>query len=549
MSTHILWVDDEIEQLRAQILFLEGRGFQLTPLTNGQDALDRIREGGIDLVFLDEQMPGMDGLQTLEGLKRIAPTVPVVMITKSEEESIMEDAIGRHIADYLIKPVNPNQILLTIKRILDRERIQSEQASREYLQKVNSMTLRLEEAANWLEWSEIYRQLVRWEMNLTTGDETLQQILSDQILQANAAFGRFVAGHYTDWIRQSLARQERAMRGAVGISTQSRTHADGRGSMGKEEPAEETPMLSPDIFRSTVIPLLKKGERVAFILVDCMRYDQWLVFSRELAPLFKIEESLYSSILPTATPFSRNAIFAGLHPAQIARQHPTLWDMGGEESSLNRHEEELLRAQLERAGVEPSFRYEKILRADDGKRVLSRLNNYLQVPLSAFVFNFVDTLVHSRSDSDVIKELSPDARAFRSLAEAWFQHSTLFQMLQQLSREDVTVVITTDHGSIRAMRDTKVFGDRNTATSLRYKYGRSLKAEDDTTFLISRPQDYQLPETPTVNSYLLAREDTYFVYPTNYHKYQNKYRDTFQHGGISMEEMILPVAVLTPKGR
>lgn len=513
MATRILWADDEIDQLKAHILFLKDKGFDIHPVTNGSDAVDMVVNREFDLVFLDEQMPGMDGLQTLERIKDIAPLLPVVMITKSEEESIMEDAIGRHISDYLIKPVNPNQILLTVKRVLERRRIQSETASQRFLGRFGQLSRMVEEADTRTEWIEIYRQLLRWEHELKEGDDTLQDILAEQFKQANAAFSRFVVRNYRGWL-------------------------DGK----------EKPVLSPDIFPNYVFPLLDRDRPVVFILIDCMRFDQWMEFERHLSPLFQIDTDFYYSILPTATPYSRNAIFSGLYPSRIREAHPDLWEDDTDENSLNRHEEELLGRQLQRHRLPHSFRYRKVLTAQDGRKSLTQLSESLQVPLSAFVYNFVDTLVHSRSDSDVLRELAPDARAFRSVADSWFQHSTLFQLFRELAAREVTVVVTTDHGSIRAMRDTLVYGDRHASVSLRYKHGRGLKAEDPSSvFTIDRPRDYLLPQSPQINSYLIALEDHYFVYPTQYHKYQNKYRDTFQHGGISMEEMILPVATLTPR--
>ena len=513
MAARILWADDEIDQLKAHILFLKEKGFDIHPVTNGSDALEKVKTREFDLVFLDEQMPGMDGLQTLEKIKEIAPLLPVVMITKSEEESIMEDAIGRHISDYLIKPVNPNQILLTVKRVLERRRIQSETASQLFLRRFGQLSQMYDVADSRSEWIDIYRQLLRWEHELREGDETLQDILADQMKQANAAFSKYVVRNYREWLH-----------------------------------GEDKPILSPDVFPSYVFPHLDKGRPVVFILIDCMRYDQWQEFERHLSPLFQIETDFYYSILPTATPYSRNAIFSGLHPARIKEVHPDLWDDSTDENSLNRHEEELLSRQLRRHRIDHPFRYRKVLTAQDGRKALQQLSESLHVPLSAYVYNFVDTLVHSRSDSDVLKELAPDARAFRSVADSWFQHSTLLQLFRELASSNATVVVTTDHGSIRAMRDTLVYGDRHASVSLRYKHGRSLKAEDESSvFTIDKPQDYLLPHSPQVNSYLIALEDYYFVYPTQYHKYQNKYRDTFQHGGISMEEMILPVSTLTPR--
>lgn len=510
----ILWVDDQIDQLRSHIIFLEKKGFNIEPVTNGEDAIAMIKEQIFDIVFLDEQMPGMDGIETLEQLKSINPQLPVVMITKSEEESIMEDAIGGKISDYLIKPVNPNQILLTTKRILERSRLQNEKSAQTYLKQFGEISSRIHPNTGWQEWIEIFKELSKWKIDLETGDENLVHVLEDQIQEANKEFGRFIENEYQSWL----------------------TSKDG------------SPVLSPSIIEKYVQPHLKKGEKTMFFIIDCMRYDQWLTFEAVLSKYYNIETDFYYSILPTATPYSRNAIFAGLYPSDIERLYPELWQQGQDETSLNRHEEELLKRQLNRLGIDLKFKYEKVLNAEEGKRIADKMQNYTQSKFAAFVYNFVDTLVHSRSDSDVIKELAPDEAAFRSITEAWFLHSNLLQMFKTLSEEDVTVVVTTDHGSVRALRDTKVYGDRDTAKNLRYKYGRNLKADErNTVFFMENPLDYKLPEVTGVNNYIIAKEDYFFVYPTNYNKYQNRYKDTFQHGGASMEEMILPVATMKPK--
>ncbi|MFV1884810.1 MAG: response regulator [Balneola sp.] len=512
---NILWADDEIDQLQSHILFLQKKGFDIIPVTNGEDAVAMIENQKFDLVFLDEQMPGMGGLDTLEKIKSIQPLLPVIMITKSEEESIMEDAIGAKISDYLIKPVNPNQILLTVKRILERSRLQNEKSAQTYLRGFGEMSSRIHPNTTWQEWIEIYKELSKWQIDLGDGDEALQQVLEDQVVDANREFGKFIEREYVDWLDQN----------------------------------EDAPLISQGIFKNYVFPHLRDGKKTMFFLIDCMRYDQWLVFEPYLAKMYDISTDFYYSILPTATPFSRNAIFAGVSPLEIAQMYPRLWDQGQDETSLNRHEEELLQKQLQRAGFDINFKYEKILNAEDGREVAGKMKNFSQSKLAAFVFNFVDTLVHSRSDSDVIKELAPDVPAFRSITEAWFQHSSLLQMFKELADEDVTVVVTTDHGSVRALRDTKVFGDRDTATSLRYKYGRNLNAENSSAVIhINDTKKFKLPDLGKASDYLIAREDYYFIYPTNYHKFQNRYKDTFQHGGASMEEMILPVATLTPKG-
>ncbi|HLR90842.1 MAG TPA: response regulator [Balneolaceae bacterium] len=514
MANKILWADDEIDQLKSYIIFLEGKGFEVVPVTNGEDAVSLIKSQIFDLVFLDEQMPGMDGIETLEQIQQHQPSLPVVMITKSEEESIMEDAIGNKIADYLIKPVNPNQILLTIKRILDKQRIQHEKAAQSYLKSFNELSSKFSVQTDWDEWIEVYKTLTHWDLNLESGDDGLRQVLQDQFQQANQAFGKFIEHEYRSWLVRD---------------------------------PDIHPILSPDLLKRKVFPYLDEGETVVFFLIDCMRYDQWILFQNALIDHFTIETDFYYSILPTATPYSRNAIYAGLFPLEIKRRYPGLWETGQDETSLNKHEKALLEKNLRRYGLPDQVKYEKIIQPDEGNRMLGKMSNYLQTPLTTIIYNFVDTLVHSRSDSEVLKQLTPDVSAFRALTEAWFPHSTLYKMLRELADEDVTIVVSTDHGSVRALRDTKVFGDREAATNLRYKYGRNLKAQESAAIFIDKPEAYQLPVEPPANSYIIAKEDYFFVYPNNYNRFQNRYRDTFQHGGASMEEMILPVAVLKPR--
>ncbi|MEX0778225.1 MAG: response regulator [Balneolales bacterium] len=515
MSTNILWADDEIDQLKPHIIYLENKGFNVSPVSNGEDAITLIREKPFDIVFLDEQMPGMDGITTLSHIKEAKPSLPVVMITKSEEESIMEDAIGGKISDYLIKPVNPNQLVLTMKRILDRHRIRDEKSAQTYLQSFNQITQQINSQPDWEEWIAIYKKLTLWDLELERGDEGLRQVLDDQVQQANLEFGRYIQNEYRHWLGESIP---------------------------------DRPALSPDVLKQYVLPHVDKGETTFFFVIDCMRYDQWLVFESMLEEYYQIQTDFYYSILPTATPYSRNSIFAGLYPSDIYKNYPKLWTNGDEnETSLNQHEEELLKHQLKRLKYDFTPKYEKVLQTEEGKRVADKVLNYTQTNLSAFVYNFVDTLVHSRSDSNVLKEIAPDVAAFRSLTKTWFAHSTLFQMFKALVDQDVTIVVTSDHGSVRSLRDTKVLGDRDTSTSLRYKYGRHLKSEKDAAIHIDNPEAYKLPAGNRNTNYIIAKEDYYFVYPTNYHRFQNKYKDTFQHGGASMEEMILPIATLKPR--
>ena len=511
----ILWVDDEIDLLRPHIMFLEDRGYAVTSVSNGPDAVERIRADAYDLVLLDEQMPGMGGLETLAGIKSASPDIPVVMVTKSEEEHLMEEALGGQISDYLTKPVNPSQILLTCKRLLESSRLRSQKVSQDYLQSFGQITSALMNPLSHEEWVDLYMRLVRFDLELE-GDEAARQILEDQHREANREFGKFIQDHYEDWIASA-----------------------------GEAPGEERPVLSHEILPQFVFPLLKEDRPVVFFLIDCMRYDQWLEFERLLAPLYTIEKQFHYSILPTATPYSRNAIFSGLLPADIARKYPQVWsDSEEDEHSRNRNEEEFLQGLLKRRHLSARLRYEKLIGSQDGRTFAQNIADYAQSDLSAIVVNFVDILAHSRSDSEVLKEIAPDERAYRALTRTWFEHSWLYQAFQDLAKMDVTVVVTTDHGAVRSLHATKVIGDRETSTALRYKYGRNLKCDDKHAIFVKEPERYGLPSLGINTNYILAKEDYYFVYPTNYHRYLNMYRDTMQHGGASLEEMILPVATL-----
>jgi CheY-like chemotaxis protein len=515
----ILWADDEIDLLRPHVLFLESKGYDVTSVTNGADAVEQVRRSRFDVVFLDEQMPGMGGLDALPEIKAVSPETPVVMVTKSEEEHLMEDALGGQIADYLIKPVHPKQLLLTCKRLLEGGRIRDERASQDYLRAFGELSTRLGSGLDAEGWIEVYQQLVRYGTELDA-DDGARQILDDQYREANREFGRFVEGVYEGWIAAARAGEKPA----PGVR----------------------PPLSPDVIPRWVLPRL--GERpVVFLLVDCMRYDQWLEFERLLYPLYDVEKDWHYSLLPTATPYSRNAIFAGLLPAEIARRYPDLWQHDtGDEGSLNQHEERLLLELLQRKHKgDARVRYEKIVSSEAGQALTA--TDLVQHDLAAVVVNFVDILAHSRSDSSILKEIAPDERAYRALTRTWFEHSWLLRLFEDLARLDVDIIVTTDHGVVRSLHATKVIGDRDTSTSLRYKHGRNLKADEKHAIFVKNPEAYGLPRTGINENYIFAKEDYYFVYPTNYHRYLNQYMDTFQHGGASLEEMVLPVITLRPR--
>jgi DNA-binding response OmpR family regulator len=519
-NPRILWADDEIDLLKPHILFLESKGYEVTSVTNGSDAIEKVRDEQFEVVLLDEQMPGIGGLQTLAEINRIAPEVPVVMITKSEEERIMEEALGRQISDYLTKPVNPSQVLLTCKRILDRQRLRSEQATQTYLQAFNEITQALAAPLTTTEWTELYNRMVRFDLEIEE-DEGTRQILEDQYREANRVFGGYVEDNYERWVA-----------GAPSAS------------------GGDRPILSHEVVESAVIPNLASKRPVVFFVIDCMRYDQWLMFEKLLHPLFELEQKFHFSLLPTATPYSRNSIFSGLLPRDLARKYPKVWADGEEdEHSRNRNEEPFLRDQLARKGVTCRLRYDKLVGTNDGRDFATNVHDLLQHDLSAVVVNFVDILAHSRSDSAVLKEIAPDERAYRALTRTWFEHSWLFQAFRDLAAADCTVVVTTDHGAIRSLHAAKVIGDRHTSTALRYKYGRNLKCDARHAIFVKDPEAYGLPSTGINSNFIIAKEDYYFVYPTNYNQYLNKYRDTMQHGGASMEEMILPIITMTPRRR
>lgn len=513
----ILWVDDEIDLLRPHVLFLEAKGYSVTTVTNAEDALELVRQDPFDLVLLDEMLNGMDGLTALTEFKNIRPGLPVIMVTKNEEESLMEQAIGGKIDDYLTKPVNPSQILLVCKKILERRKIAGERISRDYTSEFNQISMRLMGGMSWQDWIEIHTRLCEFDIELDQHpDLGLKQILYDQKRECNAEFGRFVEKHYLSWI-------------------------NGGG----------TPPLSVDIVPHFVLPHVRAGRKTLLLVLDNLRLDQWLVMEPLLRDYFSVQRDYYFSILPTATPYARNAIFSGLFPSEIERQMPELWTQGDENDdvSCNRFESQLLEQQLRRLKIDlkPGPKYAKILDVQEHRSIARKIQEFGDLPLSAIVLNFVDILAHSRSSSELIKEMIPNESAFRSLAKSWFEHSHMFLALQQLAAAGNTVILTSDHGSIRGLRGAKVIGDRETSTSLRYKYGRNIKADVKNAMIIREPRQYKLPARGVNTNYLIAKEDYYFVYPTNYHYYLNYYADSFQHGGISLEEMVLPVITLEPK--
>jgi len=520
-SNKLLWVDDEIELLKSHIIFLSEKGFEVDTATNGEDAISLVKEKNYDLIFLDEMMAGMGGLETLSQIKIINPNIPVVMITKSEEESLMDEAIGGKITDYLTKPVNPSQVLLVCKKILEGKKITGEYAAKDYLQDFNQISQALMGKLDYAEWIYIYRKLVDWDLELDQHPEIgLKQTLFDQRKEANKEFSKFVEKNYTHWINS-------------------------QGDI-------DTPTLTTEITDKYVLNhLADENTTVFYFVLDCLRLDQWLVMEKHLIDLFNIEKDYYYSILPTATPYARNSLFSGLFPSEIEIFYPELWQgKNDDERSMNKYEKELLQLLLDRKKIKlkKDLKYIKIIDPDVGRNFEQNIISYQDLNLMAIVVNFLDMIAHGRSDSDLLKEIAPEEAAYRSLTNSWFTHSSLLGTFRAIAKmKNVKVVVTTDHGSIRCMRGAKVLGDREASTNLRFKYGRNLKVDNKHAVYIKNPQDYKLPKRGVTINYIISKEDYYFVYPTDYHKYLSHYKDTFQHGGISMEEMILPVITMEPK--
>lgn len=517
----ILWVDDEIDLLRSHVIFLTERGYNMLTVTNGVDAIETVKTKEIDLVFLDENMPGMGGLEVLSKIKELSPNIPCVMITKNEEESVMIDAIGSKITDYLTKPVNPSQVLLVCKKILEGKRISNDYVAKDYLQDFNQISFLLQDRLNYEDWIEIYLKLVNWEIELDRHpDANLKQTLFEQKKECNREFSKFIEKNYKHWINQ--------------------------------EKIDTRPVLTVDIVNKYCFPYLKNEEsHLFFIVIDCLRYDQWLVMEQHLTDLFKVSKDFYYGILPSATSYARNSLFAGLYPSEIERFYPDLWQGNDEdEKSMNKYEKDLLNLQLERKKIKlrNELKYVKIIDPEYGRNFEQNLHSLKNNHFSAIVVNFLDMIAHGRSDSEILKEIAPDESAYRSLTNSWFSHSYLLNVFKTLSKmKNIKVVVTTDHGSIRSLRGAKVLGDKETSTNLRFKYGRNLKSDEKNAIFIKDPLEYKLPRRGVTINYIIAKEDYYFVYPTEYHKYLSHYKDTFQHGGVSMEELIIPVVTLEPK--
>jgi DNA-binding response OmpR family regulator len=511
----LVWADDEIELLQPHILFLSDKGYHVHTAKSGDEALDLIREKQPEVVILDENMPGLSGLDTLSRIKNMNITLPVIMITKSEEESIMEDAIGSKIADYLIKPVNPNQILLSLKKILENKRLVSEKTTSEYRKEFTQIGMSISDNLSFAEWCELYRKIIFWELEIDKStDKSMMEILKMQKSEANTQWFRFIEKNYLAWVS------------------------------GKVQP----PTMSHTVFKNKVVPELSNSENVFLVLIDNLRFDQWKIIHTSLQDFFKVDkEEIYCSILPTATQYARNSFFSGLMPSEMEKRFPNLWLNDEDEGGKNMHEEEFLREQLKRLGKEVKFSYNKITNFNAGKKLSEGMSNLMQNKLNVIVYNFVDMLSHARTDMEVIRELADDEPAYRSLTLSWFEHSPLLDIIRQIAERKARLIITTDHGTVHVHEPTKVVGDKNVNTNLRYKTGKTLDYNKKEVFEVKNPSDAFLPKQHVSSAYIFAKEDKFFAYPNNFNHYVNYYRNTFQHGGISLEEMMIPFITLVPR--
>lgn len=509
----VLWADDEIDLLKPHILFLQEKGYEVVPVISGQDAIDCCKEQTFDIIFLDENMPGLTGLETLASIKEIDPNVPVVMVTKSEEESIMNQAIGNKIADYLIKPVNPNQLLLSIKKNVHKNVIISETTTVGYQQDFGRIGMQINDSLTADDWMEVYKRLVYWELELENSQVQMADMLRMQKEEANSAFGKFIKKNYADWI---------------------------------QHPADR-PLLSPDLFKKRVFPMLDNGEKVFFILIDNFRLDQWRAVKDLLADYYTFDESLYYSILPTATQYARNSIFSGLMPLQIEKMFPELWVDEESEEGKNLNEAPLIQTQIERFRKKYTFTYNKVHDSQYGEKLLGNIGSLTHNQLNVIVLNFVDMLSHARTESKMIRELAQSEAAYRSLTKSWFQHSTTLELFKRIATKGYKVIVTTDHGTIRVDTPLKVVGDKNTNTNLRYKVGKNLNYNPKEVFDVRDPAKVGLPSPNLSSKYIFAMKNDFFAYPNNYNYYVSYYKDTFQHGGVSMEEMLVPFITLEPR--
>lgn len=510
----ILWADDEMDLLRPYILFLEEKGYEVVTATNGKDAVELCQKEKFDIIFLDENMPGLSGLETLASIKEIDPNVPLVMITKSEEENIMNLAIGSKIADYLTKPVNPSQILLTLKKNIHQKEIVTEHTTSSYQSQFGRIGMQINDSLTYEDWVEVYKKLVYWELELAETNNGMDEMLKMQKTEANNTFSKFIKKNYEDWFAHP----------------------------------EKRPLMSQDLFKTKVFPLLDKGEKVFFVLVDNFRYDQWKIIRELLSDLYQfVEDELYCSMLPTTTQYARNAVFSGLLPLQIQQMFPDLWVEEEDEEGKNLNEKELLETMFQRYRKKYTFSYHKISDSSSCERLIEQLPRIDGNQLNVCVLSFIDMLSHARTESKMMRELANDEEAYRSLTLSWFKHSATYELFKAIAQRGYKVIFTTDHGTIQVDNAIKVIGDKNTNVNLRYKVGKTLSYNKKEVFEITQPAKVGLPSPNVSSAYIFAYNQNFFAYPNNYNYYVGYYRNTFQHGGISLEEMLIPIAVMQPK--
>ncbi|MDR2890634.1 MAG: response regulator [Alistipes sp.] len=520
-TAKILWVDDEVDLLKPHIMFLQGKGYEVDSCNNGYDAIEMVHSSHYDLVILDEMMPGMTGLETLPHIKERRPGLPVIMVTKSEEEMIMDKAIGSKIADYIIKPVNPSQVLLSIKKNIHSRELVSEQATADYRAEFGRIASSLGGAGTFAEWKNIYKKLVGWEIELAgSRDESIRDVLTYQREEAGGEFCKFVRRSYAGWINDR----------------------DG-----------DTPLMSHTLMRSAIFPEVERtaarGGKTTLLLIDNFRYDQWLAVRNLVTDDYDVaSEDFYCAILPTATQYARNAIFAGLTPLAIDKVLPDKWLNDNEEGGKNRYEEDFLRRQMQSQGKTWRVTFDKLVRPEQGRRLIDNIQRVYEADFSVIVYNFLDILSHARTETEIIRELTEDDDAFRSLTRSWFEHSDLLTIMRLLRARGHKVIVTSDHGTIRVDNAIKMVADRETSQNLRYKTGRRLSGyHPRDVYEVARPEDIQLPRSNLSSSFVFACGRDYLIYQNNASQYTRYYRHTFQHGGISMEEMIVPYIVLEPK--
>ncbi len=514
MAYRLLWADDEIELLNGHIIFLQSKGYEVTTVTNGLDAIEECRNTPFDLVLLDENMPGLNGLETLRQIKELLPATPVVMVTKSEEEDIMEQAIGSKIADYLIKPVNPNQILLALKKNIHKKEIVTEKTNSAYQQNFGKLGMQISDSLTIDDWYNVYKKLVYWEFELENADKEMHSLLQAQKEEADNMFSKFIKKNYLTWLTSER---------------------------------ENRPMMSHDIFRERIFPLIDKGEKVFMIVIDNLRFDQWRVLANEIGNMFVIEEDMYTSILPTVTQYARNAIFAGLMPSQIKKMFPDLWVDEEEEEGKNLNEEALIGTQIARYRRKDRYSYNKVMNTPASDKYIDGISNLSGNDLNVLVINFIDMLSHARTESMMVRELAANEAAYRSITLSWIRHSAVTRLFQYLANSNYTVIITTDHGSVQVNNPVKVIGDKNTNTNLRYKLGKTLNYNPKEVFEVKEPAKAFLPAPNISTGYIFATGNSFFAYPNNYNHYVSYYKETFQHGGISLEEMLVPIITMRPK--